>query len=90
MLKITFFSTWFPTGPTTEEVTGRWKKLHIEELHNLYSSPNIVRMMKSRRMRWVVHVAQMGEMRNAYKILARKPKGNRSLVRLKTWAQMGG
>jgi hypothetical protein len=47
------------------EVTGDWRKLHNEELHNLYSSPNIIRMIKSRRMRWAKHVARMGEMRNA-------------------------
>jgi hypothetical protein len=51
------------------EVTGGWRKLHNEELHNLYSSPSIIRMIKSRRMRWAGHVAQMGEKRNAYRIL---------------------
>jgi hypothetical protein len=59
------------------EVIGGWRKLHDEELHNLYSSPSIIRMMKSRRMRWAGHVARMGEKRNAYRILVGKPEGNR-------------
>jgi hypothetical protein len=50
-------------GPKVDEVTGGWRKLHNEELHNLYSSPNITRMIKSRSMRWVGHVARMGERR---------------------------
>jgi hypothetical protein len=60
-------------------VTGEWRKLHNEELHNLYSSPNIIRLMKSRRMRWAGHVARMGEKRNAYRILVGKPEGKRPL-----------
>jgi hypothetical protein len=48
-------------GPKRDEVTGDWRKLHNEELHNLYSSPNIIRMIKSRRIRWAGHVARMGE-----------------------------
>jgi hypothetical protein len=52
-----------------DEVTGDWRKLHNEELHNLYFSPNIIRMIKSRRMRWAGHVARMGRRRNACKIL---------------------
>jgi hypothetical protein len=56
-------------GPKRDHVTGDWRKLHNEGLHNLYSSPNIIRMSKSRRMRWAGHVAQMGETRNAYRIL---------------------
>jgi hypothetical protein len=51
-------------GPKRDEVTGEWRKLHNEELHNLYSSPNIIRHIKSRRMRWVGHVARMGEERS--------------------------
>jgi hypothetical protein len=47
-------------GPKRDEVTGEWRKLHNEELHNLYSSPNIIRMIMSRRMRWVVHAARIG------------------------------
>jgi hypothetical protein len=60
---------------------GRWRKLHNEEFHNLYSSPNVIRMIKSRRMRWTEHVAQMWETTNAYRILAGKPEGKRSLGR---------
>jgi hypothetical protein len=62
-------------------VTGSWRRLHNKELLNIYASPNIIRMIKSRRMRWVWHVAYMGEMRNAYKILVRKPEGRRPLRR---------
>jgi hypothetical protein len=64
-----------------DEVTGDWRKLHNEELHNLCSSPNIIRMTKSRRMRWAGHVAQMGPTRNAYRILVGKPDGKRPLGR---------
>jgi hypothetical protein len=62
-------------------MTGDWRKLHIEELHNLYSSPNIIRNIKSRRMRWTGNVARMGETRNAYRILVGKPEGKRPLGR---------
>jgi hypothetical protein len=62
-------------------VTGGWRKLHNEELHILYSSPNIIRMIKSRRMRWVGHVAQMWEKRNAYRILVGMPEGKTPLGR---------
>jgi hypothetical protein len=55
-------------------VIGGWRKLHNEELHNLYFSPSIIRMMKSRRMRWAGHVARMGEKMNAYRILVGKPE----------------
>jgi hypothetical protein len=55
-------------------VAGSWRKLYNEELHNFYVSPNIIRMIKSRSMRWAGHVARMGEMRNAYNILVRKPE----------------
>jgi hypothetical protein len=51
-------------GPKRDEVTGEWRKLHNEELHNLYSSPNIIRQITSRRMRWAGHVARMGEEMN--------------------------
>jgi hypothetical protein len=60
---------------------GGWRRLHNEELHNLYVSQNIIRVTKSRRMRWVGHVEYMGEMRNPYKILVRKPEGRRPLRR---------
>jgi hypothetical protein len=62
-------------------MTGGWRKLHNEELHSLYSSPSIIRMMKSRRMKWAGHVARMGEKRNAYRILVGKPEGKRPLGR---------
>jgi hypothetical protein len=61
-------------GPKRDEVTGDLRKLHNEELHNLYASPNIVRMMKSRRMRWAWHVARMRAKRNACRILVGKPE----------------
>jgi hypothetical protein len=63
------------------EVTGDCRKLHNEELHRLYSAPSIIRMIKSRRMRWAGHVARMGEERNAYRILVGKPEGKRPLGR---------
>jgi hypothetical protein len=67
-------------GPRRDEVTRGWRELHNEELHNLYSSPNIIRMIKSRRMRWAVHVARILDMRNAYRILG-KSEGKRPLGR---------
>jgi hypothetical protein len=70
-------------GPKRDHVTRDWRKLHNEEIHNLYSSPNIIRMIKSRRMRWGGHVARMGETRNAYRILVGKPEGKRPLGRPK-------
>jgi hypothetical protein len=60
---------------------GGWRKLHNEELHNLYSSPSIIRIIKSRRMRWAGHVVGMGEKRNVYRLLAGKPEGKRPLGR---------
>jgi hypothetical protein len=61
---------------------GEWRKFHNEELHNLYSSPDIIRQVKSRRMRWVGHVARMGEeKRKVYKVLVGKPEGKRPLGR---------
>jgi hypothetical protein len=68
-------------GPKRDELTGGWRKLHNEELQNLYSSPNIVRMIKSRRIRWAGHVARMGEKRNAYRILMGNPEVKRPLGR---------
>jgi hypothetical protein len=62
-------------------VTGEWRQLHNEELHDLYSSPSIIRIMKSRRVRWVRHVARRGGKRNAYRLLVGKPEGKRSLGR---------
>jgi len=59
-------------GPRRDEVTGEWRRLHNEELNDLYSSPNIVRVIKSRRMRWAGHVARMGEEKGAYSALVGK------------------
>jgi hypothetical protein len=67
--------------PKRDGVTGGWRKLNNEELHNLYSSPSIIRIIKSRRMRWVGHVAGMGEKRNVYRLLVGKPEGRRPLGR---------
>ena len=67
--------------PKMGEVTGEWRKLHNEELNDLCSSPNIVRVIKSRRMTWAGHVARMGESRGVYRDLVGKPKGNRPLGR---------
>ena len=68
-------------GPTTDEKTGEWRKLHNEELNDLYCSPNIVRVIKSRRMRLAEHVARMRERRGVYRVLVGKPEGNRPLGR---------
>jgi hypothetical protein len=68
-------------GPKREEVAGGWRRLHNEELHNLYASPNIIRAMKSKRMRWTGHVTCMGDTKNTYKILVGKPEGKRPLGR---------
>jgi hypothetical protein len=68
-------------GPKTDEVGGEWRKLHNEELHDLYSSPSIIRTIKARRMRWAGNVARMREKRNAYKLLVGKPEGSRPLGR---------
>jgi len=68
-------------GFKRDEVTGECRKLHNEELNDLNCSPNIVRMMKSRRMRWAEHVARMWERRGVYRALERKPEGKRPLGR---------
>jgi len=68
-------------GPRRDEVMGKWRRLHNEELNNLYSSPNIVRVIISRRMRWAGHVAHMGEERGVYRFLVGKPEGRRPLGR---------
>jgi hypothetical protein len=68
-------------GPKKAEVTGDWRKLHNEELHHLYSSASIIRMIMSRRMKWVGHVACMGGERNVYRIMIEKPEGKRPLGR---------
>ncbi|KAJ4434206.1 hypothetical protein ANN_22754 [Periplaneta americana] len=68
-------------GAKRDEVTGEWRKLHNTELHALYSSPDIIRNIKSRRLRWAGHVARMGESRNAYRVLVERPEGKRPLGR---------
>ena len=64
-----------------DEVTGEWRRLHNEELNDLYTSPNTVRVIKLRRMRWTGHVARMGEERRVYRVLLGKPEGRRPLGR---------
>jgi hypothetical protein len=71
-------------GPKRDEVTGEWRKLHNEELHDMYSSPNIIRIIKSRRMRWAGHVARLGEKRNAYRLLVGKARGKETTRKTKT------
>jgi hypothetical protein len=68
-------------GPRRDEVTGEWRKLHNEELRDVYSSPSIIRIIKSRRMRFEGHLSQIGEKRNAYRLLVGKPEGKRPLGR---------
>jgi hypothetical protein len=68
-------------GPKRDEVMGHRRKMHSGELHNLYSLPDIIRQIKSRRMRWVGHVAHMGEGRNVYRVLMGKPEGKRPFER---------
>ena len=68
-------------GPKRDEATGEWRKLHNDELDDLYSAPNIVRVIKLRRMRWAGHVACMGEGRGMYRVLVGKPEGKRPLGR---------
>jgi hypothetical protein len=67
-------------GSKRDEVTGEWRKLHNEELHDLHSSSTIVRIIKSKRMRWAGHVARMGG-RSVYRVLVEKPEGKRPLGR---------
>jgi hypothetical protein len=67
--------------PKRDEEAGKWRKLHNEELHDLYCSSSIIKITKSRKMRWVGHVARVGEKRNAYRLLVGKPEGKRPLGR---------
>jgi hypothetical protein len=73
--------------PKRDEVTRGWRKLHNEELRDLYSSPSIIRIIESKRVRWAGNVARMGEKRNAYRLLTEKPEGKRPLGRpRRSWA----
>jgi hypothetical protein len=79
--EFTHISLYILFGPKKDEVTGEWRKLHNEELNDLYSSPSIVQVITFRRMRWSGHVARMGEGRGVYRILVGKPEGKRPLGR---------
>jgi hypothetical protein len=68
-------------GPKRDGATGEWRRLYNEELPDLYSSPNIIQVIKSRRMRWARHVARMGEKRGAYRIFVGRPEGGRPFGR---------
>jgi hypothetical protein len=68
-------------GPKRDEITVEWRQVHNEKLNDLYSSPNFVRVITSRRMRWVGHVARMGERRVVYRVLVEKPEEKRPLGR---------
>jgi hypothetical protein len=75
-------------GPKSDKVTGEWRTLHNEQLHDLYSSPSIIRIVQSRRMRWAGHVARMGEKRNVYRLLGGSARGEEAAGKTKT--QVGG
>ena len=68
-------------GAKRDEITGEWRKFHNDELHALYASPNIIRSVKARRLRWAGHVARMEQSKNAYRVLVGKPEGKRPLGR---------
>jgi hypothetical protein len=68
-------------GPKGDEVTGEWRRVHNEELHDLYCSPNVITVIKSRRVRWAVHVARMGDRRGAFRVLVRKLEEKRPVGR---------
>jgi hypothetical protein len=76
-------------GPKMNEVMGEWRKLHNEERHNLYSSPDIIRQFKSRRMMWAGHVARMGGERKVYKVLVGETEGKRPLEKPRRRSEMG-
>jgi hypothetical protein len=69
------------SGPNKDEMTAEWRRLHNEELYNLYFSPNIIRVIKSRRMKWVGHVARIRYRRGVYRVLVRRPEGKRPFGR---------
>jgi hypothetical protein len=68
-------------GPKRDKITGEWRRLHSKELYALYSSPGIIRVIMSRRLRWAGHVSRMGERKGAYRVLVEKPEGRRPLER---------
>jgi hypothetical protein len=73
-------------GPKREEGAGEWRKLHNEELRDWYPTPSLIRIVSSRRMGWALHVARMGEKKNAYKLLVGKTEGKRLLIRtIRRW-----
>jgi len=76
-------------GPRSDEVTGEWRRLHNQELNDLYSSPNIVRVIKSRRMRWVGHVAHMGEERGVYRWGNRRERDHWEDLGVDGWIILG-
>jgi hypothetical protein len=79
-------------GPERDEATGDWRKLRNEELHNLYSSPDIIRIIKSGRLRWAGYVARKGEKKNVYKTSVGKPEGKiqQGISRLHAWISLSG
>ena len=79
---MSFYQIFIKFGPRRDEVTGEWRILHNEELNYLYFSPNIVRVIKWRRMRWAGHVARMGEVRGVYRVLVGKPNMSKLFVTL--------
>jgi hypothetical protein len=80
----TYFSPVVVISPNRDEATGEWRKLSNEELSDLYSLPNVVRVVKSRRMRWAGHVARMGEGRGVYRVMVGYPEGKRPLGETQT------
>jgi hypothetical protein len=83
LIKLSYWVLRRISRPKRGEVVGGWRRLHNEELHNLYITPNIIMVIKSRRTRWAGHIVHMGDVRNAYKILVGKPEGKRPLGRIR-------
>ena len=79
LLRQTNCKIYYYCGAKKDEITGEWRKLHNAELHALYSSPNIIRNIKSRRLRWAGHLARMEQTRNVYRVLVGKPEGKKPL-----------